>query len=222
MEVILLERIEKLGQMGDVVNVKPGYARNFLLPHKKAMRVTQANRAMFEEQRAQLEAENLEQRSDAERVAKNLDGMHVIVVRQASDGDQLYGSVTTRDIATAIVEAGVTVDRRQVHLERPIKTIGMHPVRVVLHPEVSVEVISNVARSAEEAEMQARGERVNRDGDVVMIDEQETAPEIEAVFEEGSVPEVDDSGSDVEVSSDGVTDAVSADASSAPEEDPIS
>ena len=222
MEVILLERIEKLGQMGDVVNVKPGYARNFLLPHKKAMRVTQANRAMFEEQRAQLEAENLKQRSEAERVAKDLDGMNVIIVRQASDGDQLYGSVTTRDIATAIVEAGITVDRRQVHLERPIKTVGMHPVRVVLHPEVAVEVIANVARSVEEAEMQARGERVNRDGDVVMIDEQEEAPELEAVFEDGAAPVVDDSGSDVEVSSDGVTEADTVATSDEPEENPTS
>ncbi len=192
MEVILLERIEKLGQMGDVVSVKPGYARNFLLPRKKALRATDANRSVFEQQRSQLEAQNLEQRSEAERVAKDVDGMTVIVVRQASDSDQLYGSVTTRDIATAIVSAGVTVDRRQVQLDRPIKTVGMHPIRVILHPEVTVEVTANIARSEEEAEMQARGERVNRDGDVVAIDDDEIVAEAEAVFEEGAAPEVEE------------------------------
>lgn len=192
MEVILLERIEKLGQMGDVVSVKPGYARNFLLPRKKALRATDANRAVFEQQRSQLEADNLEQRSEAERVAKDLDGMTVVVVRQASDSDQLYGSVTTRDIAAAIVSAGVTVDRRQVQLDRPIKTVGMHPIRVILHPEVTVEVTANIARSEEEAEMQARGERVNRDGDVVAIDDDEIVAEAEAVFEEGAAPEAEE------------------------------
>ncbi len=192
MEVILLERIEKLGQMGDVVSVKPGYARNFLLPRKKALRATDANRAVFEQQRSQLEADNLELRSDAERVAKDLDGMTVVVVRQASDSDQLYGSVTTRDISAAIVAAGVTVDRRQVQLDRPIKTVGMHPIRVILHPEVTVEVTANIARSEEEAEMQARGERVNRDGDVVAIDDDEIVAEAEAVFEQGAAPEVEE------------------------------
>jgi large subunit ribosomal protein L9 len=192
MEVILLERIEKLGQMGDVVSVKPGYARNFLLPRKKALRATDANRAVFEQQRSQLEADNLELRSDAERVAKDLDGMTVVVVRQASDSDQLYGSVTTRDISAAIVAAGVTVDRRQVQLDRPIKTVGMHPIRVILHPEVTVEVTANIARSEEEAEMQARGERVNRDGDVVANDHDEIVAEAEAVFEDGAAPEAEE------------------------------
>ncbi len=192
MEVILLERIEKLGQMGDLVSVKPGYARNFLLPRKKALRATDANRAVFEKQRSQLEADNLELRSDAERVAKDLDGMTVVVVRQASDSDQLYGSVTTRDISAAIVAAGVTVDRRQVQLDRPIKTVGMHPIRVILHPEVTAEVIANIARSEEEAGMQARGERLNRDGDIVAIDDDEIVAEAEAAFEEGAAPDADE------------------------------
>ena len=187
MDVILLERIEKLGQMGDVVTVKPGYARNYLLPRKKALRATDANRAVFEEQRAQLEAENLKHREEADRVAMDMDGMNVIIVRQASDSDQLYGSVTTQDIANAITEGGITADRRQIKLDRPIKTVGMHLVRVDLHPEVSVEVLANVARSEEEAEMQARGERINRDGDVVDIEVE--AIEVEEVFEEGAAPE---------------------------------
>lgn len=190
MDVILLERIEKLGQMGDVVTVKPGFARNYLLPRKKALRATEANRAVFDEQRAQLEAENLKHREEAERVAKDMDGMTVVIVRQASDSDQLYGSVTPRDIAAGITEAGVTADRRQIKLDRPIKTVGMHPVRVDLHPEVSVEVTANVARSEEEADMQARGERINRDGDVVDIEEE--AIEVEAVFEEGAAPDAEE------------------------------
>lgn len=187
MDVILLERIEKLGQMGDVVTVKPGFARNYLLPRKKALRATDDNRGVFERQRTQLEAENLKDRQEAERVAKDLNGLTVIIVRQASDSDQLYGSVTPRDIAGGITEAGITADRRQVKLDRPIKTVGMHPIRVDLHPEVSVELIVNVARSREEAEMQSRGERINRDGDVVDIGER--AVEVETVFEEGAAPD---------------------------------
>ena len=182
MEVILLERIEKLGQMGDVVKVKPGYARNFLLPRKKALRATESNKAAFESQRANLEADNLKHREEAERVAKDLNGIAVVIVRQAADNDQLYGSVTTRDIAAAVGVAGFTIERRQVQLSTPIKTVGMHPVRVMLHPEVSVEVIANVARTEEEAEMQARGERVNRLGD------EEDEDEAEAMFEEGAAP----------------------------------
>jgi large subunit ribosomal protein L9 len=194
MEVILLERIEKLGQMGDVVTVKPGYARNYLLPRKKALRASEASRAVFQEQRAQLEAENIKQRTEAERLAGDMADMTIIIVRQASDSDQLYGSVTTRDISTGITEAGVTVDRRQIKLPRPIKTVGMHPIRVDLHPEVSVEITANVARSTEEAEMQARGERINRDGDVVDTAAEEAAEaalEAEAVFEEGAIPDAD-------------------------------
>ncbi|MFT5489392.1 MAG: large subunit ribosomal protein L9 [Paracoccaceae bacterium] len=192
MEVILLERIEKLGQMGDVVNVKPGYARNYLLPRKKALRASEASRAVFQEQRAQLEAENLENRQEAERIAADVNGRTIIIVRQASDSDQLYGSVTTRDIANGITESGVTVDRRQVKMPNPIKTVGMHPVRIDLHPEVSSEIIANIARSEEEAQMQARGERVNRDGDVIDIAAEEAAQEAEALFEEGATPDADE------------------------------
>lgn len=188
MEVILLERIEKLGQMGDVVKVKPGYARNYLLPRKKALRASESSRALFQEQRAQLEAENLKNRQEAERIASDVNGRTIIIVRQASDSDQLYGSVTTRDIANGITESGVTIDRRQVILPNPIKTVGMHTVRIDLHPEVTTEIIANIARSQEEAEMQARGERINRDGDVIDIAEEEAALEAEALFEEGAVP----------------------------------
>ena len=173
MEVILLERVEKLGQMGDVVNVRPGYARNYLLPQKKALRATEENRASFEDRRAQLEADNIEHRAEAERVAEKLEDFSVVIVRQASDNDHLYGSVTTRDIAGAVSEAGVTVDRRQIQLDRPIKTVGLHQVRVRLHPEVAVEVTTNIARSEEEAEMQARGESVRADHDA---DDEDMAP----------------------------------------------
>jgi large subunit ribosomal protein L9 len=210
MEVILLERIEKLGQMGDVVNVKPGYARNYLLPRKKALRASESSRAVFEQQRAQLEAENLKNREEAERIAKDVDGRTIIIVRQASDSDQLYGSVTTRDIANGITESGVTIDRRQVVLPNPIKTVGMHPVRIDLHPEVTSEIIANIARSEEEAEMQARGERINRDGDVVDIIEEDAAVEAEALFEEGATPDADELTADA--------DAVEAAADAAPEE----
>ncbi len=202
MEVILLERIEKLGQMGDVVNVKPGYARNYLLPRKKALRASEASRAVFQEQRAQLEAENLKNRQEAEGIATEVNGRTIIIVRQASDSDQLYGSVTTRDIANGITESGVTIDRRQVILPNPIKTVGMHSVRIDLHPEVTTEIVANIARSEEEAEMQARGERVNRDGDVIDIAEEEAALEAEAVFEESAEPDVEAVAADAEVSED--------------------
>jgi len=165
MDVILLERIEKLGQMGDVVSVKPGFARNYLLPQKKALRATENNRNSFDGQRAQLETVNLEQRGEAESVATKLDGLAFVVVRQASDNDQLYGSVTVRNVAQAITEAGFTVESKQVQLARPIKTVGMHDVIVKLHPEVSVTVRANVARSDEEAEMQSQGRRISRAGD---------------------------------------------------------
>ena len=155
MEVILLERIEKLGQMGDVVTVKPGYARNFLLPRKKAMRATESNKAVFEAQRAQLEAENLKRREEAEAVAEKLDGMSVVLIRQAGDSGQLYGSVTARDISDAVTEAGVTINRSQVAMDKVIKTLGLHAVKVRLHPEVSVDITGNVARSEEEAVTQA-------------------------------------------------------------------
>ncbi|MBM3517679.1 MAG: 50S ribosomal protein L9 [Alphaproteobacteria bacterium] len=157
MEVILLERIEKLGQMGDVVRVKDGFARNFLLPQRKALRATKANLGEFQSRRVQFEAHNLERRAEAEQIAGRLDGLSCVVLRQASEGGQLYGSVTARDIAEAAVAAGFTVGRGQVVLDGPIKSLGLHRVRVRLHPEVSVAVTINVARSAAEAEVQARG-----------------------------------------------------------------
>jgi len=155
--VILLERVEKLGQMGQVVDVRPGYARNFLLPQKKALRATKENLAYFDTQRAQLEAQNLARKSDAEQVGQKLDGITVVIIRQAGESGQLYGSVSARDIAQAVTEAGFTVSRGQVIQERAIKTLGLHKTRVVLHPEVSVTVAVNVAQSPEEAEMQAKG-----------------------------------------------------------------
>jgi large subunit ribosomal protein L9 len=156
-DVILLERVEKLGQMGQVVKVRPGYARNYLLPQKKALRATKENLAYFETQRAQLEAQNLTRRTEAEEVAKTLNGVSVMVIRQAGESGQLYGSVTARDVAEAVTQAGFTIGRSQVVLEKAIKTLGLYKQRVVLHPEVSVTVTVNVAQSAEEAEMQAKG-----------------------------------------------------------------
>jgi large subunit ribosomal protein L9 len=156
-ELILLERVEKLGQMGQLVKVKPGFARNYLLPQKKAMRATKENLAYFETRRAQLEANNLQRRSEATEIGGKLEGLTVVIIRQAGESGQLYGSVSARDIADAVTEAGFTVEKRQVVLERPIKNLGLHRVRVVLHPEVSVTVTANVAQSAEEAEMQAKG-----------------------------------------------------------------
>ncbi|WP_193182247.1 50S ribosomal protein L9 [Nisaea sediminum] len=154
MEVILLERIERLGQMGDVVNVKPGFARNFLLPQGKALRASKNNLTHFEGQRAQLEAENLERKGEAEQVATKLAGMVVPVIRAAGDSGQLYGSVTSRDIADAVTAGGVTVSKRQVVLDRALKMLGLEEIRVVLHPEVSVNITVNIARSADEAEQQ--------------------------------------------------------------------
>ncbi|HXQ42471.1 MAG TPA: 50S ribosomal protein L9 [Candidatus Udaeobacter sp.] len=156
MDVILLERVYNLGQIGDVVKVKPGYARNFLLPHKKALRATDANKAKFEAQRAQIEANNLERRTEAEQIRDRVDGLKVVLIRQAGETGQLFGSVTTRDIAEAVTGAGFTVERRQIILDHPIKLLGLHPVRVALHPEVIVTVSANVAKSTEEAEAQEK------------------------------------------------------------------
>ncbi|MBE7185118.1 MAG: 50S ribosomal protein L9 [Methylobacterium mesophilicum] len=158
MDVILLERISRLGQMGETVRVKDGFARNFLLPQGKALRANEANKKKFEGQRAQLEARNLERKSEAETVAKELDGKNFTVVRSAGETGQLYGSVSTRDIADLIVAEGFTVNRNQVELNQPIKTIGLTNVAIALHPEVEVTVTLNIARSADEAERQARGE----------------------------------------------------------------
>ena len=157
MQVILLERIEKLGQMGDVVTVKDGYARNFLLPQNKALRATDENKTRFESQKVHLEASNLERKSEADAVAEKLAGITCVLLRQASDTGQLYGSVNARDLAEAATEAGFEIDRKQVRLGATIKTIGVHPVAISLHPEVSVEIIANVARSTAEAETQEAG-----------------------------------------------------------------
>ncbi|MEQ8248437.1 MAG: 50S ribosomal protein L9 [Alphaproteobacteria bacterium] len=161
MEVILLERVEKLGQMGDVVRVKPGFARNYLLPKNKALRSTAENRKLFEAQKAQLETNNLEQKKEAEAVAAKMDGLSVVILRQASESGQLYGSVNSRDIAQAVTEAGFTLDRHQVQLQATIKHLGLSAAPIRLHPEVSVEVTINVARSADEATAQAAGTPVN-------------------------------------------------------------
>ncbi|MFZ0097994.1 MAG: 50S ribosomal protein L9 [Gemmobacter sp.] len=160
MQVILLQRVAKLGQMGDVVKVKDGYGRNFLLPQGKALRATEANIKSFEARKAQLEVQNLETKKEAEVVGAKLDGQAFIVIRSASDSGALYGSVTTRDVADAATEGGFTVSRAQVVLDRPIKDLGLHTVTVVLHPEVSVKVTINVARSNEEAELQASGKSI--------------------------------------------------------------
>jgi len=156
-DLILLERVEKLGQIGQVVKVKPGYARNYLLPQKKAMRATKENLAYFETQRAQLEASNLQHKSEAAEIAERMEGLAVVVIRQAGESGQLYGSVAVRDIAEAITAAGYTVGKTQIVLDRPIKTLGLHPVRVMLHPEVGVTITANVAQSEEGARMQAAG-----------------------------------------------------------------
>ena len=199
MDVILMERIEKLGQMGDVVKVKPGFARNYLLPQKKALRATKENMAFFETQRAQLEADNLERRSEAEAVAEKLDGMSVTLIRQAGDSGQLYGSVTARDVAQSVTENGVTVDRRQVVLDKVIKVLGLHPIKVRLHPEVVVTVTANVARSEEEAELQAST------GHVVSPEEQRATEDaaVEAVIAEVEAEEAAESEAEAEASEDG-------------------
>jgi len=165
MELILLQRVEKLGQMGDVVRVKPGYARNFLLPQRKALRATKGNLAQFEQQRVQLEAQNLRRREEAERLLERMEGLTVVIIRQAGESGSLYGSVSARDIADAAAMSGLSVHRSQVILEQPIKTLGLSRVRIALHPEVNLTVTVNVARSQEEAEKQARGEQVGLAGE---------------------------------------------------------
>jgi large subunit ribosomal protein L9 len=161
MEVILLERVAKLGQMGETVRVKDGYARNFLLPGGKALRATEANKKRFEGQKTQLEARNLELKTEAARVAETLDGQSFVIIRQAGETGQLYGSVSTRDVAEAVSAGGVSVHRNQVVMTAPIKALGLHPLPIQLHPEVEAKVVINVARSPEEAERQAKGEEIN-------------------------------------------------------------
>ncbi len=194
MQVILLQRIGRLGQMGDVVNVKDGFARNFLLPQKKALRATEENRKRFESERTQLEANNLEQKKEAEAVAERLKGKTFVAIRSAGDTGQLYGSVSTRDIAEVVTAGGFTIERRQVIMEHPIKSLGLHETSVALHPEVIVKVTLNVARSADEAERQSRGE------DVTVVKEEKLELETfnPEMFEEGAAP-----GAEAETPSEG-------------------
>lgn len=191
MQVILLERVAKLGQMGEVVDVKPGYARNYLLPQGKALTASEANIKGFEVQKAQLEAQNLETRKEAEQLAEKLDGQQFVVIRQASDGGNLYGSVSTRDAAIVATEAGFTIDRKQVLIRQPIKTLGLHEVEVHLHPEVDVTIQLNVARSPEEADLQASGKTIQE----VAAEEEEAADfEIAELFDDigGAASDDDD------------------------------
>jgi large subunit ribosomal protein L9 len=193
MEVILLERIEKLGQMGDTVKVKPGFARNYLLPQKKALRATKANMARFEADRSNLEAANLKRREEATGVAKTMDGLTLLVIRQAGEGGMLYGSVSGRDVADAIKEAGFTIERRHVALDTPIKSLGIYPVRVALHPEVAVTVTINVARSQDEGERALKaaeaGEAAAEAGEAAAEEATDEAVADEQVTEEASSEE---------------------------------
>ncbi len=189
MDIILLERVAKLGQMGDVVSVKQGYARNFLLPQGKALRVNAANMQTFEAQKAQLEAQNLETKKEADAMAANLDGETFIVIRSASDGGNLYGSVTTRDAAESATAAGFTVDRKQVVLIEPIKVLGIHDVLVKLHPEVEATIQLNVARSTEEAELQAAGKSV---AELAAEEEAAAEFEIQELFDDLGAAGLDD------------------------------
>ncbi len=189
MEVVLLERVAKLGQMGDVVSVKNGFARNFLMPQGKALRATKANLASFEAQRVQLEANNLESKGEAEAMAAKIDGQVFIVIRSASDAGSLYGSVTGRDASDAATEDGFTIDKKQIVLAKPIKDLGLHDMIVVLHPEVSATITVNVARSAEEAELQATGESI---ADLAAAAEAEAEFEIAELFDDIGAAASDD------------------------------
>ena len=200
MQVILLERIEKLGQMGEVVAVKPGFARNFLLPKGKALRATEKNIKHFERQKVQLEAYNLELKSDAESVGNKMEGISVILVRQAGEAGQLYGSVNARDISQALSNEGFTITRGQVRLEQPIKTLGLHDVSVTLHPDVTVNISANVARSNDEAKTQAKTGRAvlsqaeeEARAEIDMASDSEAneaiAKQAEKIFDEGAIPE---------------------------------
>ena len=183
MEVILLERVEKLGLMGDVVNVKPGYARNYLLPKNKAISATATNKKQFENKRNEYEATNLETKNEAENIGKKLDGNLVTMVRQAGENGNLYGSVNARDVADGLVEMGFNVNRSQISLERPIKTVGLHPIKVALHPEVVVTVTANVARSEDEAKLQ------EKTGEAIIAAESETENLVTAVLAEADARE---------------------------------
>lgn len=193
MEVILLERVAKLGQMGEVVNVKNGYARNFLIPQGKALRSSKSSLAMFEAQRAQLEARNLETKGEAEKLAEKLDGQQFVIIRSASDAGSLYGSVTTRDAAEAATAEGFTVDKKQVSLNAPIKELGLHNLEVVLHPEVSATITVNVARSEEEAELQASGKTIQ---ELAAEADAEADFDIAELFDDMGAAAMDDLGDD--------------------------
>ncbi|MEO1331200.1 MAG: 50S ribosomal protein L9 [Pseudomonadota bacterium] len=189
MELVLLQRVEKLGQMGDVVRVKDGYARNFLLPQGKALRATKANMARFETERAQLEARNLELKTEAGAVAEKLNGQAFVILRSASEAGNLFGSVTARDISEAATAGGFSLDRRQVAMVKPVKELGLHDVRVVLHPEVDATIKINVARTVEEAEIQASGKSIAE-----LRAEEEAAEDLDvaALFEDVGKFEEDD------------------------------
>jgi len=187
MQVILLERVEKLGQMGDEVRVKDGFARNFLLPKKKALRATKANRDYFQTQKAHLEANNLRLRGEAEKVGQKLDGKSFTLIRQAGDRGQLYGSVSPRDVADAMEKAGFKIDRHQINISQAIKTVGQFTIPVVLHPEVKVNITINVARSEDEAAALARGEDVL----TAKTEQQEAAAAAEEMFEQGAGPKAE-------------------------------
>jgi len=198
MEVVLLERVEKLGQMGDVVSVKDGYGRNFLLPKGKALRATKGNLARFEAEKAQLEARNLELKKEAASVAEKMDGQQFIAIRSASDAGSLYGSVNSRDIAELMTADGFSVSRGQIVLDKPVKELGIHELRIVLHPEVSATVEINVARSQDEAELQAQGKSIQElraeeeaadafDVAELFEDEEQAEGAVEAAVEEGII-----------------------------------
>ena len=193
MQVILLERVAKLGQMGDVVDVKPGYARNFLLLQGKALTASKENIAQFEAQKAQLEANNLETKKEAEALGDKLGGQQFVVIRQASDGGNLYGSVTTRDAADVATAEGFTLDRKQVLIVTPIKELGLHDVEVHLHPEVMVSITLNVARSEEEAELQASGKSIQ---ELAAEEEAQAEFEISELFDEIGAAQLDEDGDD--------------------------
>ena len=193
MQIILMERVAKLGQMGDVVNVKQGYARNFLIPTGKALRASAANITSFEAQKAQLEARNLETKAEAESLASKLDGQRFVVIRSASDAGSLYGSVTTRDAADAATESGFSIDKKQAILLAPIKELGLHALIVRLHPEVSANIELNVARSAEEAQLQAAGKSIQ---DLAAEEEAAAEFEIQELFDDIGSAGLEDFGDD--------------------------
>jgi large subunit ribosomal protein L9 len=210
MELILLERVENLGQMGDLVTVKPGYARNFLLPKGKALRATEENKKRFENERAQLEADNLARKGEAEEMAKKMEGLSVSLIRAASEMGQLYGSASSRDIADLVTEAGFTIAKNQIDLNTAIKTLGLFPVRVALHPEVSVEVTVNIARSADEAaEQQRLGRAIIRD--IAEREREEAAEAARLAAERVAAQELEDETTGSDEAQDAPADEVAGD-----------